>query len=1214
MLGCKRNADTPTLWIWSCLLLVLGACTPPPPPGPRLQQVSIQGTAREGETLLATLGGWSPPAGVSIGHQWSRCNGQGQGCSAIAGATQERYVVTAEDAEATLKVSVQVTGQGAPYTVDSAPTSAVLMLAPVSTAAPTISGDAEVGGELTGTPGTWRSARPASYAYQWLRCNETGAACAPVEGATSATYTLVEADLGATLRLRVTASNAGGSVSAESQPTALVQSLPPTNTAPPSFSGLATVGETLTGSPGTWDGSLPISYAYQWLRCDATGPGCEAIQGATDSTYVVAVADGDRTLRLRVTASNTAGTSTADSSASAIVPHSPPINTTRPVISGAALVGQPLTGNRGIWDSVLTVSYAYQWLRCDETGSSCEAIAGATGTTYTVAEADRGRTLLLRVTASNTAGANTADSNATSLVPHSPPSNTALPTISGLATVGETLTGSPGTWNSTLPVSYTYQWLRCNDTGSGCATISGATNSTYVVAVADGAKTLRLRVKASNTAGTTTAESSASALVPHSPPINTARPTISGVVAVGQQLSSSRGTWSSALTISYAYQWLRCDATGSNCTVIAGATSSTYLVAEADRSSTLVLRVTASNTAGANTAESNATPLVPPPPPTNTALPELNGLAVVGETLTGSPGTWDSAVPPSYTYQWLRCNETGSSCAPISGATASTYVLVDADLDTTLRVRVTASNPGGQRSAESARSSVIAPCAALGQQGPFFPASARGVPSTRPWSNPSAAHANDGVYATSDALAPSDITDSLILRNWGFSIPTHAQILGIRARVKRSSTSGAGVVDYLVRLSQGIYFLSNLAKPNVWGTTDEVVTYGGPTELWKGNYFDEPWTAWDVNDPNFGIQIVARHSGSAGFDTARVDSVELTVFYRDSTTVVGPNSPSVVVDDASIGTIAWTNPQNAAAKDDVYAQSGGMVNNQLTHYLKATGFNFTSLPDRTPSGIVVEIRKKEFYSNPYKDEVVKLVQGGAIVGENRPVSIYNAEPKYSVHGRPTDLWGLTPTAADLASPDFGVALASRYASVSGNGRAQIDHLRMWLLYDPVDTEVSKLAGAITNEQFSRDWDLVDNARLEDGAKAAVYGMVYNEVTSTLETSGYGFTVPANVRVVGVQLQVLRTALSGNTVQDYRVRLRGPAQSLSANRARTETWGRNLERIAYGRLSDRWGMNWTPADINDPAFGVSFETHYPSSGGNDYSYIDSTALTVFYCPQ
>src|SRR4029078_1881691 len=82
----------------------------------------------------------------------------------------------------------------------------------------------------------------------------------------------------------------------------------PTNTAEPRISGSATVGSTLTASQGTWTGSL-TSDAYQWVRCPRggglpTGGDCAAIGGATTTKYVVATADVDHRLRVRVTASN----------------------------------------------------------------------------------------------------------------------------------------------------------------------------------------------------------------------------------------------------------------------------------------------------------------------------------------------------------------------------------------------------------------------------------------------------------------------------------------------------------------------------------------------------------------------------------------------------------------------------------------------------------------------------------------------------------------------------------------------------------------------------------------------------------------------------------------------------------------------------------------------------------------------------------------------
>jgi subtilisin family serine protease len=93
----------------------------------------------------------------------------------------------------------------------------------------------------------------------------------------------------------------------------------PANSSLPAISGTALVGQTLNASPGSWTGSTPISYAYQWRRCDATGMGCADIVGATGQSYSVASADVGGTLRVAVTASNGYGSSAATSGASAPV-------------------------------------------------------------------------------------------------------------------------------------------------------------------------------------------------------------------------------------------------------------------------------------------------------------------------------------------------------------------------------------------------------------------------------------------------------------------------------------------------------------------------------------------------------------------------------------------------------------------------------------------------------------------------------------------------------------------------------------------------------------------------------------------------------------------------------------------------------------------------------------------------------------------------------
>jgi glucose/arabinose dehydrogenase len=94
---------------------------------------------------------------------------------------------------------------------------------------------------------------------------------------------------------------------------------PPTNTIPPSINGPTMVGKTIKTSNGSWAGSTPISFTYQWRRCDASGAACQAITGATASKYQLIGADAGHTMRVTVTATNSVGFSSATSAPSAVI-------------------------------------------------------------------------------------------------------------------------------------------------------------------------------------------------------------------------------------------------------------------------------------------------------------------------------------------------------------------------------------------------------------------------------------------------------------------------------------------------------------------------------------------------------------------------------------------------------------------------------------------------------------------------------------------------------------------------------------------------------------------------------------------------------------------------------------------------------------------------------------------------------------------------------
>jgi len=215
-----------------------------------------------------------------------------------------------------------------------------------------------------------------------------------------ASYVPAAADLAASLRVVVTATNSYGQASASSAAFGPIASYAPVNTAPPTVSGTATRGLTLSVGNGSWTPAA-TSYSYQWQRSSNKGGSWTSISAATGSTYTLASADLSDEVRAAVTAYNPYGQTTADSAATKAVAKSPPVSTAAPAISGTAKVGSVLSASTGSWAGAGN-SYAYQWQR--HAGSGYVDIAGATAQHYTAQPADQGLAVRVIITAMNPDG------------------------------------------------------------------------------------------------------------------------------------------------------------------------------------------------------------------------------------------------------------------------------------------------------------------------------------------------------------------------------------------------------------------------------------------------------------------------------------------------------------------------------------------------------------------------------------------------------------------------------------------------------------------------------------------------------------------------------------------------------------------------------------------------------------------------------------------
>ena len=590
----------------------------------------------------------------------------GASCTDIGTATGSTYTLTAADAGSTLRVIVTATNAAGSSTATSAQTP-VVTGPPVNTVLPAITGSTVVGQTLTASNGSW-AGNPTGYSRQWQRC-DTHRRQLHRHRRRDRLHLHPHRRRRRLHPARDRHRDERGRLRTATSAQTPVVAGPPVNTVLPAITGSTVVGQTLTADTGVWTNS-PTGFSRQWQRCDSTGAACTDIGAATASTYVLAAADAGSTLRVIVTATNAAGSTSAT--------------------LGTDLA-HPVERTPTAWTDDARRCRRRRRQRLHRRLRPVHALLDSAadrpdrlpprrqlGPADPDADLHRQRRTARHARRRLPAGDDRRrpGSRLGRLPAHEPPDPRGRQV---LARVLVQRLRCPGL----LRRRPGFRPLRRRPVfrhGKSAGQLRQR-------------QRLQSRVLLYATLGS----------IAPAGPVNTTLPAITGSTVVGQTLTASNGSWAGNPT-GYSRQWQRCDAAGASCTDIGAATASTYVLAAADAGSTLRVIVTATNAAGSNTATSTQTPVVTGPP-VNTVLPAITGSTVVGQTLTAER-RW-TGNPTGYSRQWQRCDSTGAACTDIGAATASTYMLAAADAGSTLRVIVTATNAAGSAQATSAPTALV---------------------------------------------------------------------------------------------------------------------------------------------------------------------------------------------------------------------------------------------------------------------------------------------------------------------------------------------------------------------------------------------------------------------------------------------------------------------------------------------------------------------------
>ena len=673
-------------------------------------RVTVSGTSTQNQTLtaantLADIDGLG-----TIAYQW-QASSNGTNWSAVAGANTSSLTLNETHVGQQIRALASYTdGHGTAESVASPATASIANINDTPTGGVTLSGAAARYQTLTAANTLADVDGLGSIGYQWQSSTD-GTDWSDINSATASSLTLGEAQVGK--QIRVAAAYTDGHGTAESAVSAATAAVANVNSAASgnvTVSGLASQNQMLMAANTLADADGLGTIAYQW-QSSIDGNTWKAIADTTANSFRLSEAQVGQ--QIRVVASYTDGQGSLESKASSATTAIANVNdapTGAVTVSGTATQNQALTTVNTIADVDGLGPITYQWLASTD-GTNWNAISGATTSSLTLSEAQVGQQV--RVAATYTDGHGTPEgklSSATTAIANVNDAPTGAVTVCGTATQNQTLTAANTLADVDGLGSINYQWQSSTD-GTNWSAIADATGNSVTLSEAQVGQ--QIRVAASFTDGHGSLESTASAATAAIQNVNdapTGTVTVNGSAAQNQILTA-------AITLAdldglgaIAYQW-QSSTDSTNWSAISDATTSSLTLSEAQVGQQI--RVVASYTDGQGTLESKASSATAAIANVNdapTGAVTLSGTATQNQTLTTANTLADLDGLGAIAYQW-QSSVDGTSWSAISGATASSFMLSEAQVGQ--QVRVAASYTDGHGTFESKPSAATAAITAV---------------------------------------------------------------------------------------------------------------------------------------------------------------------------------------------------------------------------------------------------------------------------------------------------------------------------------------------------------------------------------------------------------------------------------------------------------------------------------------------------------------------